>query len=109
MRALRLLAVVAALLLSSTAQAERTVKLYCAVNATGFFDAEMQLREQGPNLVNVTFIRTQPSKVVVDWALRDCLRTAVKLDSSRDIVGFAWFKSGANAAFQLLRKTLTAR
>jgi hypothetical protein len=109
MSALRLLAVAAALLVSSAAQAEGTVKLYCAVNATGFFDAEMQLREQGPNLVNVTFIRTQPSKVVVDWALRDCLKTAVKLDGSRDIVGFAWFRSGANAALELLRKTLTAR
>ena len=109
MRALRLLAVAVALLLSSTAQADGTVKLYCAVNATGFFDAEMQLRERGPNLVNVTFIRTQPSKTVVDWALRDCLKTAVKLDSSRDIVGSAWFRSGASAALELLRKTLTAR
>lgn len=107
MSALRLLGFVAALLLSSTAQAGGTVKLYCAVNATGFFDAEMELNRSGPNLVNVTFLRTRPSKVVVDWALRDCLRTAVKLDASRDIVGFAWFLPDASTALQLLRKTLT--
>ena len=106
MSALRLLGFAAAMLVSCAAQADGTVKLYCAVNATGFFDAEMELNGRGPNLVNVTFLHTRPSKVVVDWALRDCLKTAVKLDASRDIVGFAWFLPEASTALQLLRKTL---
>jgi hypothetical protein len=109
MSALRLLGLAAALLLSSAARADGGVKLYCAANAKGFFDAEMQLPGSGPNLVNVTFLRTRPSNTVVDWALRDCLKTAVKLDASRDIVGFAWFLPDASTTLQLLRKTLTRR
>ena len=102
MSALRPLGFAAALLVSLAAQADDAVKLYCAVNATGFFDAEMELREGGPNLVNVTFSRTRPSKAVVDWALRDCLATAIKLNGARDIVALAWFRSLTSAALQPL-------
>jgi hypothetical protein len=101
MSALRLLGF-AALLASPVAHADGAVKLYCAVNATGFFDAEMQLREEGPNFVNVTFMRTRPSKMVVDWALRDCLATAAKLNGARGIVALAWFRSLSKAGLQPL-------
>jgi hypothetical protein len=125
----RIVVVAAGLLLSLGVQADGTVKLYCAAKATGFSEAEMQLRERGPNLVNVTFSRTRPSKAVIDWALRDCLATAIKLNAARDIVALAWFRAHASAALQplepysadarvvysasrqavLLRKTLSTR
>ncbi|HEX7055168.1 MAG TPA: hypothetical protein VF211_14690 [Burkholderiales bacterium] len=102
MSALRVFALAAVLLLPFAAQADGTVKLYCAARATGLYDAEVQLRSRGPHFVNVTFMRTRPSRVVIDWALRDCLKTAAKLDDSRDIVAFAWFRPHARAALQLL-------
>ena len=97
-----LLALAAGLLLSLGAHADGTVKLYCAAKATGFSDAEILLRERGPNIVNVMFSRTRPSKAAIDWALRDCLSTAIKLNATRDIVALAWFRPHSTAALQPL-------
>src|SRR5690242_18179246 len=100
----RLLGFAAGLLASLSVHADATVKLYCAARVGGFYDAEMQLRERGANVVNVTFAHTLPSKVAIDWALRDCLNTALKLNATRDIVGLAWF---GNAV--VMRKNVPAQ
>ena len=43
------------------------------------------MNPRGANVVRLTFSHP-PSTRGVDWALRDCLGTAIKLDGSRDIV-----------------------
>ena len=95
-------ALAAGLLVALGAHADSSVKPHCAAKATGFADAEMQLRERGPHIVNVTFSRTRPSKAAIDWALRDCLATAIKLSAARDIVALAWFRPHSSAALQPL-------
>jgi hypothetical protein len=96
------LGVALATLLSCAANAESTVKLACAKSASGYADAEMQLRDQGANFVNVTFSRTPPTKNAVDWVLRDCLNTAIKLNAARDIVAFAWYRKHSSGALEPL-------
>jgi hypothetical protein len=96
------LGIAAGALLSAGAHADSTVKLYCASRATGFADAEMQVRERGTSFVNVTFSRTMPTKRTVDWALRDCLSTAIKLDATQDIVALAWYRRHSRAALEPL-------
>lgn len=88
-----LLALAASALLSGAAFADPGVKLYCAREVTGFADAEMHLRERGPHTVEVTFADVLPSQHPLDWALRDCLSTAVKLDGLQDIVVLAWYRT----------------
>ena len=98
----RWLCLAAVLVLCSRVHADEIVKLRCAARASGFADAELQLRERGANFVNVTFSRTRPSRAALDWALRDCLNTAVKLNATRDIVALGWFRPHSAAALQPL-------
>lgn len=120
--AARLLALAATTLLSGMAFADPGVKLYCAREVAGFADAEMHLRERGPHTVEVTFAGVLPSQQPLDWALRDCLSTAVKLDGLQDIVVLAWYRtrSGvlepvepyagqAQLVYQASRKAVTFR
>lgn len=96
------LGIAAGTFVSLSVHADSTVKLYCASGATGFADAEMQVRERGTNFVNVTFARTVPTKRTVDWALRDCLSTAIKLNATQDIVALAWYRRHSRAALEPL-------
>jgi hypothetical protein len=120
--AARLLTLAAAALLSAAALADPGVKLYCAREIAGFADAEMHLREREAHTVDVTFAGLLPARHRLDWALRDCLNTAVKLDGSQDIVVLAWYRPGpgivepvrpygeeTKLVYQASRKTVTLR
>ena len=60
--------------------------------------AEVDLRmdkAQNVNVMNVTFIETQPSTDVIDKILRACISATSKLDGSLDILGTAWLRKNA--------------
>ena len=80
-------------LLSGVAPAQEAVTLHCARgNVSDYPDATLMLNEDGTRVVHVTFVGYRPSAVRADWSLRDCLRTAVKYDDSRDIVARLWYR-----------------
>ena len=70
----------------------RPVALHCARGVADYPDAEMRLSARGHHVVDVTFVGFRPSRVRADWSLRDCLNTASKLDGSRDIVAWLWYR-----------------
>lgn len=87
-----MLAVLAALCAPAAAE-EPPIKLYCARDVPGFTDAEITLNASGPHLVSVTFARERPTRHQAEWALMDCLNTASKLDSSKDILATARYRT----------------
>ena len=68
------------------------IALYCARGVPDYPDAEMHLNVGGRNVVRVTYVGFRPSRTRAEWSLRDCLNTAIKLDSSRDIVVSLWYR-----------------
>jgi hypothetical protein len=73
--------------------AQEAVALHCARgNVEDYPDAKLILNEEGPRVVDVTFVGYRPSPVRADWSLRDCLRTAIKYDDSQDIVAHLWYR-----------------
>lgn len=84
---------VLAALCAPAAAGEPPIKLYCARDVPGFTDAEIVLSERGPHQVSVTFARERPSRHQAEWALMDCLNTASKLDSSKDILATARYRT----------------
>lgn len=92
-----------AALCAPAAAAEPPIKLYCARDVPGFTDAEITLSASGPHLVSVTFARERPSRHQTEWALMDCLHTASKLDSKRDILATARYRTPEAGAAMRLR------
>jgi len=43
--------------------------------------------------VSVTFFGQEPSKSEMDRILRECIATAVKIDSKKDILATPWFRA----------------
>lgn len=76
---------------ASTASAD-PIALYCARGVPDYPDAEMRLNVGGQHLVRVTYVGFRPTRTRAEWSLRDCLNTAIKLDSSRDIVVSLWYR-----------------
>jgi hypothetical protein len=73
--------------------AQDTVALHCARgNVQDYPDARLTLNGEGPRFVHVTFVGYRPSAVRAEWSLRDCLRTAIRYDDSRDIVATLWYR-----------------
>jgi hypothetical protein len=87
-----LAALLSALHVPSHAHHDQPVALYCARGVPDYPDAAMTLNNQGTHVVHVTFVGFRPSKTRADWSLRDCLSTAAKLDGSRDIVAWLWYR-----------------
>ena len=85
-------AVVFALVVSNAHAREPAVNLWCARGVPDYPDAAMTLSAQGSHVVNVVFVGYRPSRARADWSLRDCLYTASRLDGSRDIVAWLWYR-----------------
>ena len=80
-------------LLISTAHAgERPVTLWCARGTPDYPDAHMTLNPRGTHVLHVVFVGFRPSRGRADWSLRDCLHTAARLDGSRDIEAWLWYR-----------------
>lgn len=90
-----LLGAAAMLLAPGLASADSKVPLLCAGRYRAIVDVQVELREHAPNLMSVSFGDTLPPKNTLDWVLRDCLRTAIKLDSKHDIIVRAWQYKGS--------------
>jgi len=98
----------AALLLVALPAIADPVPLLCARSGGEYPDAAMELNPRGPHVLNVTFVGQRPTRSRADWSLRDCLFTATKLDSTRDIEAHAWFRErGADARPQPLEPELS--
>ena len=83
--------------------AAEPIALHCARGVGEYPDAAMQLNERGAHVVHVTFVGHRPTRSRADWSLRDCLFTASKLDSTRDIEAHLWFRErGADSDRQPL-------
>lgn len=48
--------------------------------------------------VDITFIGKKPNNKTIDSVLRGCIDVAVKMDSSKDILGNAWFRKKTGAS-----------
>ena len=72
--------------------AEQAVSLYCARGTADYPDAELTLSARGPHILQVVYVGYRPSRSRAEWTLRDCLRTARKLDDSRPIVASLWVR-----------------
>lgn len=95
---------VIALFLAAPVAAEPSITLYCARGTPDYPDAAITLSDRGNHVVNVVFVGYRPSRVRADWSLRDCLSTAIRLDSSRGIVASLWYRDrGARAPQELLQ------
>lgn len=68
------------------------MSLHCARGTADYPDAELTLSASGPYVMNVVYVGYRPSRVRADWALRDCLRTASKLDASRPVLASLWVR-----------------
>jgi hypothetical protein len=78
--------------------AEERVSLYCARGAGEYPDAELTLSASGPYLMNMVYVGYRPSRGRAEWTVRDCLRTASRLDGSRPIVASLWVRERRRAA-----------
>jgi hypothetical protein len=86
------------------------IALYCARGVPDYPDAEMRLNVGGRHVVHVTYVGFQPSRTRAEWSLRDCLNTAIKLDSSRDIQVSLWYRARHSREVQeLMKKRLVYR
>jgi len=72
--------------------AQAPLQLYCARGTADYPDAEMTFNPEGSHVVDVVFVGYRPSRARAQWALRDCLSTAAKVDSSRQIVARLWYR-----------------
>jgi hypothetical protein len=72
--------------------AQAPLQLYCARGTADYPDAEMTFHPEGRHVVDIVFVGYRPSRGRADWALRDCLNTAAKVDSSRQIVARLWYR-----------------
>lgn len=98
----------AALLLVALPAIADPVPLHCARGGGDYPDAAIELNPRGAHVVNVTFVGQRPTRSRADWSLRDCLFTATKLDSTRDIEAHAWFRErSADARPQPLEPELS--
>lgn len=93
-----LLGITIVLLFSPAASADSKVELACAGRFRPVVDVQIELHDAGPHLLTVGIQGALPPKQTLDWLLHDCLATAIKLDSKRDIVVRAWhYKDRASA------------
>src|SRR5262245_59683300 len=74
------------------AAAQPTIALHCARGTPDYPDAELSMGERNEHIVNVVFVGFKPNRGRAEWSLRDCLGTAAKLDGSRNIVAFLWYR-----------------
>jgi hypothetical protein len=72
--------------------AQAPLQLYCARGTADYPDAEMTFHPEGSHVVDIVFVGYRPSRGRAEWALRDCLSTAAKVDSSRQIVARLWYR-----------------
>jgi hypothetical protein len=86
-------------LLSNIADAAQPTKPLACASAKGIRTEKefKSVKGQKTYVVNVTFVGRQPSRREIDHILRDCLASATKVDSSRDILGTAWLRKDASA------------
>jgi len=87
--------------------AEERVSLYCARGAGEYPDAELTLSASGPHVMNMVYVAYRPSRGRADWTVRDCLRTAGKLDRSRQIVASLWVRERRGAPHELILQCMT--
>jgi hypothetical protein len=88
--------------------AEERVSLYCARGAGDYPDAELRLSASGPYVMDMVYVGFRPSRGRADWTVRDCLRTARKLERSRPIVATLWVRERPrNAQRELILQCLT--
>jgi len=78
--------------------AEERVSLYCARGAGEYPDAELTLSASGPYVMNMVYVGFRPSRGRAEWTLRDCLRTASRLDGSRPIMASLWVRERQRGA-----------
>src|SRR5881394_3290802 len=78
--------------------AEERVSLYCARGSGEYPDAELTLSASGPYLLHVVYVGFRPSRGRADWTLRDCLRTAGRLDGSRQVLASLWVRERERGA-----------
>jgi hypothetical protein len=72
--------------------AQAPLQLYCARGTADYPDAEMTFHPEGSHVVDIVFVGYRPSRGRAEWALRDCLSTAAKVDNSRHIVARLWYR-----------------
>jgi hypothetical protein len=88
--------------------AEERVSLYCARGAGEYPDAELTLSASGPYVMNMVYVGYRPSRGRADWTVRDCLRTAGRLDRSRPIVASLWIRDRRGAPHELILQCMTS-
>src|SRR5262245_34714228 len=74
------------------AAAQPATALHCARGTPDYPDAEMRFGERRGHAVHIVYVGFRPSRGRAEWSVRDCLNTAAKLDGSRDIVAFLWYR-----------------
>jgi hypothetical protein len=89
--------------------AQQSVSLHCARGVPDYPDAEMSISGQSEHVVNVVFVGFRPSRSRAEWSLRDCLSTAAKLDGSRNIVAFLWYRDRGQRAQEVIEPFGPAR
>jgi hypothetical protein len=77
---------------AASAAAQPTIPLHCARGVPDYPDAEMSISGGSEHVVNIVFVGFRPSRGRAEWSVRDCLNTAAKLDGSRNIIAFLWFR-----------------
>src|SRR5687767_4242027 len=77
---------------TASAAAQPAIPLHCARGVPDYPDAEMGISGRSEHILNVVFVGFRPSRGRAEWSLRDCLSTAAKLDGSRNIVAFLWYR-----------------
>jgi hypothetical protein len=87
--------------------AEEKVSLYCARGAGEYPDADLTLSANGPYVMNMVYVGYRPSRGRADWTVRDCLRTANRLDGSRPIVASLWVRDRRGAPHELILQCMT--
>jgi hypothetical protein len=94
--------------LAPSRPAEEKVSLYCARGSAEYPDAELTLSASGPYVLNVVYVAFRPSRGRAEWTVRDCLRTAGRLDGSRPILVSLWHRERPRgSARELILQCLT--
>ncbi|HEX6692061.1 MAG TPA: hypothetical protein VF110_13050 [Burkholderiales bacterium] len=94
---------------AASAAGQQTVSLHCARGVPDYPDVEMSISGRDEHIVNVVFVGFRPSRARAEWSLRDCLGTAAKLDGSRNIVAFLWYRERGQQAQELMEPFGPAR
>ena len=87
--------------------AEERVSLYCARGSADYPDAELILSERGPYVMHMDYVGYRPSRGRAEWTVRDCLRTASRLDASRPVVASLWYRERPRGARELILQCST--